>query len=381
MRIGLVTLYRGYNYGTSLQAYALKTYIEHLGYQTDIIWKRQGAHSGRDIRVEKIFRMFERSIFRPNLLKETLKGYLGNFRNAPSEEIKKKYLDFTEQKLKIHALTNKQLKSYANSAETLSIVCGSDQIWKVNGANVDPMFYLQFAPEYKRVAYAPSFGGASVPNYNKKIISRYLKSIPNITVREKSGIKIVSQLTGRKVKSMLDPTLLIDWHELIKPVNEKYILMYFLDEPSESILQEIVKIAKVKGEKIYAIPHKFDEYDKYPEIQLKSVGPAEFPSIIANAECIYTDSFHGTAFSVNLNRPFWTFQRNYKSFNSQSFRITDFLELVGLSSQYVTKEQQSQFEASFPEIKFKRVNDVLNKQRKIAKNYLTASFKNCMYKQ
>lgn len=381
MRIGLVTLYRGYNYGTSLQAYALKTYIERLGYKTDIIWKSEGAHSGRDIRFEKLFRIFGRSIFRPNLLKETLKGYLGNFRNAPSEEIKKKYLDFTEQKLKIHALTNKQLKSYANSVETLSVVCGSDQIWKVNGANVDPMFYLQFAPEYKRVAYAPSFGGASVPNYNKKIISKYLKSIPNITVREKSGIKIVSQLTGRKVKSVLDPTLLIDWHELIKPVNKKYILMYFLDEPSESVLQEIVKIAKAKGEKIYAIPHKFDEYNKYSEIQLKSIGPAEFPSIIANADCIYTDSFHGTAFSVNLNRPFWTFQRNYKSFNSQSFRITDFLELVGLSSQYVTKDQQLQFEASFPELKYKGVNDLLNKQREIAKDYLITSFKNCMYKQ
>lgn len=380
MRIGLVTLYRGYNYGTSLQAYALKTYIERLGYETDIIWKNEGAHSGRDIRIEKLFRMFKRSIFRPNLLKETVKGYLGNFRNAPSEEIKQKYLEFTENNLNIHALNNNQLKKFANSQQTLAVVCGSDQIWKVNAANVDPMFYLQFAPKYKRVAYAPSFGGASVPNYNKKIISRYLKSIPNITVREKSGIKIVSQLTGRKVKSMLDPTLLIDWHELIRPVNEKYILMYFLDEPSESILQEIVKTAKSKGEKIYAIPHKFDEYDKYPEIQLKPVGPADFPSIIANAECVYTDSFHGTAFSVNLNRPFWTFQRNYKSFNSQSFRITDFLELVGLSSQYVTKEQQSQFEASFPELKFKRVNDILNKQRGIAKNYLTESFKNCMYK-
>ncbi|MGA3234627.1 hypothetical protein ACA593_18305, partial [Lactiplantibacillus pentosus] len=73
-QIGLVTLYRGYNYGTSLQAYALKTYLEQLGYETDIIWKREGAHSGRDIRFEKLFRMFKQSILRPNLLKETVKA-------------------------------------------------------------------------------------------------------------------------------------------------------------------------------------------------------------------------------------------------------------------------------------------------------------------
>lgn len=74
MKIGLVTLYRGYNYGTSLQVYTLKTFLEQLSYETDIIWKREGAHSGRDIRFEKLFRMFKRSILRPNLLKEIVKA-------------------------------------------------------------------------------------------------------------------------------------------------------------------------------------------------------------------------------------------------------------------------------------------------------------------
>lgn len=375
MRIGLVTLYRGYNYGTSLQAYALKTYIERLGYQTDIIWKSEGAHSGRDIRFEKLYRMFKRSILRPHLFKETLIGYLGNFNNAPSKEVRQKYLSFTEKNLNVYALSNRQLKNYAESSGTLAIVCGSDQIWKVNAANVDPMFYLQFVPEYKRVAYAPSFGGSSVPSYNKKIISEYLNSIPNITVREKSGIKIVQQLTGRKVQSAIDPTLLIDWHELIKPIGEKYILMYFLDEPSDFVLRKIVKIARNKGLKIYAIPHKFGKYAKYPEINLRLIGPAEFPSIIANASCIYTDSFHGTAFSVNLNRPFWTLQRNYKSFKSQSSRITDFLDLVNLSDQYVTQENQSSLE--LPGLDFENANKILNKQRKISRKYLSDAFKKC----
>lgn len=376
MRIGLVTLYRGYNYGTSLQAYALKTYIERLGYKTDIIWKSEGAHSGRDIRFEKVLRMLKRSIFRPNLLKETVKGYLGNFYNAPSKEIKQKYIDFTEERLNVHALSNKELKDYASSSETLAVVCGSDQIWKINAANVDPMFYLQFVPKYKRVAYAPSFGGASVPNYNKKIITKYLKSIPYITVREKSGIEVVKKLTNREVKSVMDPTLLIDWHEFIKPINGKYVLMYFLDEPSDSTLSKIVKVAKEKGLGIYAIPHKFDKYNKYPEIQLKSIGPAEFPSIIANASCVYTDSFHGTAFSVNLNRPFWTFQRNYKSFKSQSSRITDFLELVGLSSQYIFLSQSDNSQINFPVIDYKNVNNILKNQREVSKSYLLNSFNN-----
>lgn len=374
MKIGLVTLYRGYNYGTSLQAYALKTYLEQLGYETDIIWKREGAHSGRDIRFEKLFRMFKRAILRPNLLKETVKGYLGNIHNAPSKEIKQKYLEFTEQKLKVHALSNKQLKEFASSPKTLAVVCGSDQIWKVNAANVDPMFYLQFVPKRKRVAYAPSFGGASIPDYNKKIISKYLKSIPYISVREKSGVDVVYRLTGKKVESVIDPTLLIDWHELIKPIKEDYVLLYFLDEPADSVLKKVVEVARKKQLKIYAIPHQFEKYNKYPDIHLKSVGPLEFPSIIANASCVYTDSFHGTAFSVNLNRPFMTFQRNYKSFKSQSSRITNFLELFNLSIQYITLEQQKDFNPDFPQIDFGNVNQVLKKQREKSYKYLTNTF-------
>lgn len=380
MRIGLVTLYRGYNYGTSLQAYALKTYIERLGYQTDIIWKSEGAHSGRDIRFEKVYRMFKRSILRPHLFKETLKGYLGNFDNAPSKEVRQKYLSFTEKNLNVYALSNRQLKNYAKSSETLAVVCGSDQIWKVNAANVEPMFYLQFVPEHKRVAYAPSFGGTVVPKYNKKIISKYLKSIPYITVREKSGVNIVKQLTGRSVQSVIDPTLLIDWHEFIKYKEDKYILMYFLDEPSDAVLKGIVKLSREKGLKIYAIPHQFEKYNKYPEIQLKPIGPEEFPSLIANSSCVYTDSFHGTAFSVNLNRPFWTFQRNYKSFRSQSSRITDFLQLVNLNSQYITQKKQFEFDFAVPQLDFKSVNRILNNQRKISNQYLINSFKNCNLK-
>lgn len=376
MRVGLVTLYRGYNYGTSLQAYALKTYLEQLGYETDIIWKSEGAHSGRDIRLEKLFRMFKRSIFRPNLLKETVKGYLGNFHNAPSKEIRQKYLDFTEQNLKVHALSNKQLREFAASPKTLAVVCGSDQIWKVNAANVDPMFYLQFVPKYKRVAYAPSFGGAAVPNYNKKIISNYLTSIPYISVRENSGIDVVYQLTGRKVDSVIDPTLLIDWHEFIKPNKDNYILLYFLDEPSDFVLKKIVEVARKKQLNIYAIPHQFNKYNQYPEIQLKSIGPLEFPSIIANANCVYTDSFHGTAFSVNLNRPFMTFQRNYKSFKGQSARITNFLQLFNLSSRYITLQQQTCFNPDFPRINFKSVDQVLKSQRTKSYKYLTNAFKN-----
>lgn len=43
-------------------------------------------------------------------------------------------------------------------------VCGSDQVWCTTTTYVDPLMYLRFAPQEKRIAYAPSLGRDYIPN-------------------------------------------------------------------------------------------------------------------------------------------------------------------------------------------------------------------------
>lgn len=62
-KIGICTLYTGYNYGSALQATATKAVLKQLGYEPEI-WKLSGGLVyGRDIRIKKILCMGLRLAF------------------------------------------------------------------------------------------------------------------------------------------------------------------------------------------------------------------------------------------------------------------------------------------------------------------------------
>lgn len=373
MRVGIVTLYRGYNYGTSLQAYALKKYISSLGYDAQIIWTDENTESGRDVRIGKIFRIIRRSVIRPALFKRTFLGYKNSLTAEMSQAIKQKFLDFTKEELQVQGMNMKELKKFAVSDGTAAVVCGSDQIWSAAGANVEPLYFLQFVPEEKRVAYAPSFGSSTVPSYNRKLIQKYLKGFAHISVREDQGAKIVKELTGRDVAVVLDPTLLQKWDVEKKVIEEKdYIVAYFLNEPSQAALESLKKASEKLTCPIVAFPYKHLSYNEIQEIVYPDIGPKEFVSVIKNAKCVYTDSFHGTAFSINLQVPFWTFSRNYKGVVEQSSRITSLLEKMNLTERYITSQSVCDADSN---LDFSFAQKKLERERIISKRYLSEALK------
>ena len=366
--IGIITLYRGYNYGTSLQAYALKKVIGELGYYATILWTDENAHSGRDIRINKVLRMGFRMLIHPDLFKHTIEAYNRSLRQPLDDAIKSKFIEFEKKYLQVKGLPFQKLKNFAYAADTQAIVCGSDQIWSAAGANIEPLYYLQFAPQNKRVAYAPSFGASEIPAYNKALIKRYLQGFHRISVREKRGAEIVKELLGIDVPVLIDPTLLLDWNEWKDGANNKdYILLYFLDEPSDDTIDYIQWLADNIAAEVYALPYRFKKYEKLPFLKYITAGPEEFVSLVSNAKFVLTDSFHGTAFSINFNVPFYTFARNYGSVR-QTSRITSLLQTFGLEKQYIECVQQ--VIKSVPSLDFTRSNEILTEQRKKAEKYL-----------
>ena len=64
-------------------------------------------------------------------------------------------------------------------------------------------------------------------------------------------------------------------------------------------------------------------------IEEKGVGIAEFLSLISHANAVYTDSFHGCAFSIIFKKEFYI-----ASFDNL-FRIQDICEKLGITNRYV----------------------------------------------
>lgn len=356
----LSSIYTGFNYGTSLQALAMKMLTEKYGYDSKIVAHKSSLSKGRDIRISKILTMFFRTMFRPSLFKKTFLTYTTSIGKNIDEITKKKFYQYTNDCINPSLCSKTQIKKM--SKEAFACVCGSAQIWNTEAVYVSPMFYLRYAPKNKRIAYAPSLGKEYVPNYNKRLLKKYINEIPYVSVRETQGAKVIRDLTSREVPVVLDPTLLFsyeDWNKYSKKTFlEDYVLIYFLDEPSEKTIDLINKTYPDK--KKISILYDFERYSKLKNHEHFSAGPSEFLDLIHGAEFIYTDSFHGLAFCINYNKKFYIFDRNYGVASPQSSRIRSIIDLFGMKDAYITYDTE---QVNYFNYDYEAVNKILGDLR------------------
>ena len=353
-KVGIITFHASHNYGSMLQAYALQQVVLGMGYDCEIINFRSVA---------------QKEMYKPIFMRGTLYGKCVRFiiQATYALGILKKYRlfeKFLKENLILSSKEYNTLKDLENADFNYDyFISGSDQIWNSTTLYVDPLYYLRFAPSYKRVALAPSFGRDYIADYNRSKMSIWISDYPYISVREKSGVSLIEEMTGRKAQHLLDPTLVItseEWKKFLEIKEHKrqnYILAYFLDEPSDYARLQLLKLKNEMGCEIKSIPFIFKNME-YSDASI-AAGPKEFVSLIANARLVCTDSFHGTAFSLNMHTPFYTFEREYGAANKQSERILSILSMVGMMQRY----EPHITECSIDEIDFNYSDLVLSKER------------------
>lgn len=371
-KVGLITIFTGYNYGTTLQAFAMNELLSKIGYTPVMVWYNDSIVRGRDIRITKLAKMFFRTFFRPKLFKKTFKTYANSLEKGMTAESKRLFAEFTDKYLDINKMSYCKMKFFARKKEIAAFVCGSAQIWNAEAVYVSPLYYLRFAPPEKRIAYAPSMGKSAVPPYNRKVLAKYINEFSHISIRENQGAKIIKELTGRTAPVVLDPTLAVNrefWlSRFSADKSEDYILFYFLDKPKDSVLKKLRKISSETGKKILALPYAYDVLSEFEDISFVDAGPEKFVSLIANADFVCTDSFHGIAFAINLNIPFLVFDRNYGTATEQSSRIRSILSIIGLEDRFV--ENEHRLPEGYKHIDFETVNERLNKEQEKSIDYL-----------
>lgn len=334
--IGIITYHHYYNYGTMLQAMALQKAIEKLDYDAELIdFKQDNTLSKFDLFCVRIKRI-------PVYLRN-IKKYIGlnsvkqrfDYRNLQFEEFYKKNLIVS-------------LKKYRTSDELCmdppqydGYIVGSDQTWNPNVGRNPEAFYLTFVKERKRRgSYAPSIGLSNFSLEEKLRLKPLLDGINYLSCREHQGAELISELTGRSVKTVLDPTFLLEsneWDEYSddnnQNIKERYILQYFLGDVIEC-RDFVEKLSEVTGLKVIVLPHSYLDITKENCVYCS---PANFISLVKNADYICTDSFHGTAFSINYNKNFFAFHKRKNSeTGSDNSRITDILHRLNLDNRLIT---------------------------------------------
>ena len=278
-KVGIATVFTGFNYGSALQAYAVKSIISDAGYEAELLKLGGSIVAGRDVRLGKLLALGVRSLFSSGGLK-AIKNYKKSMSKRISINAEEMFKTFTAKELRPTVVSYGGLKRISKDDEYIAFVCGSDQVWNSASYYVDPFYYLRFAPKEKRIAFAPSFGRDFIPEYNQVKIKRYVSDIPDKSTRESSGAKIIEELTGEKVEALVDPTLVLssrEWEERLglRSNNEKYLLAYFLDKPNEKSIKIITELSEKYNLKVLRLPYEIECGDW----KSMDAGPKEFVNL------------------------------------------------------------------------------------------------------
>lgn len=371
--IGIITYHHSYNYGTILQAYATQLLVEKKGYKTEFIdYQQKNQQSKWDVLLLRIRRIpvYLSKIGKYAVIhkvKKNQKMWMEQFDCFYTQYFqlgKKQYTDITEL--------------MDNPPQYDGYLVGSDQTWNPNVSNNTDAFYLSFvASSKKKGSYAPSIAVPYLTSSQEERFKHLLHDFQFLSCREKQGTKMLQNLLKKEVTNVLDPTLMIkkdEWLSMVKTKTsrEPYILIYFLGDNAEH-REFVEELSRFTGLRIVCIPISYLEIKNKNYEQIWA-NPIQFIELINGAEIICTDSFHGTMFSINFNKDFFSFcKMNDNNKLSENSRLHDALEMFGLSNRLITSTNKMlylQGKKSL-QIDYNRVNDILERERHHSNNYLS----------
>lgn len=348
MKIAMVTFQRAVNHGASLQMYALYKTLLKTGNQVKVIdyVPDYPKHPG------------------------SWKQKVANVLNYRYDRIKeKKYENFRRELIGQDMTAPIRYDKLTDIEKDFDLfIAGSDQLWNYHCGYFDKYYFLDFLKDdSKKHTYAVSFNLKSIPKDKIDEYKRRILPFEQISVRETDGAEAVKELTGKNALIHVDPTLLLnkkEWESILpKAPNEKYIAIYTLGKPVK-LVEKARELAKATGCKIYYLSDFFSNLDLK---HIRGLGPLEFLSFLDNAEYVFTNSFHGTAFSVNLHKNFFC---EFNMQNNYNFRAEALIKKCRLLERAVDNTDDV-VSVSKKAIEWDKVEAVLNEERARSQKYLS----------
>lgn len=360
MKVGIITYHFAQNYGSVLQCYALQEYLKRTGYNVRIINyvsdKQEKNNSFSDGLKAKI----------RNILFLTIKNKIQN-KFEKFKEFREEYLCETKR---ISNLT--ELETLVRTEKFDFVISGSDQVFNPNINDFDMAFVLPFKTSAKKIAYAASLGNAGESELQQ--IKKSILDFNKISLRELEDEHTFENIIGISASVVCDPVFLLsreEWTTRISNIktniniHEKYLLCYFIHKKyMNKSIKLAKKIAKEKNLKIIFINAGYNLNSLNKET-LVDCGPKEFLKLFYNAEYICTDSFHGTSFSIILNKNFICFDSKY---NLKDNRRKNLLNELKLGSKFLYVENNN---IKIENINFSKTNKIMKEFSNRSKKFLS----------
>ena len=370
MKTGLVTFYHIHHYGALLQAAATQRAVESLGSSCEII----------DYYVNQNNALFRK----PTGIGSAAADAHTALHYQALKRRYERFEKFSRDHLRISGHRFESLEELRNAELPYDLILsGSDQIWNPKifpDGHFDPVFFGTFSQK-RKIAYAPSFGIPRIPEGMEEELRGYLRQFSHVSVREQQGQQIVEEITGHHAPVALDPTLLLtqeQWSEMAADIGlgNGYILCYCISKPG-ALTSYIHRLAEETGlpvVQLCGIRRKV-----HPKATcVLDAGPAEFLGLFQNASYVCTNSFHGTVFSVQFRKPFFTAVHTTELAAPERSRTFSILNRLGLTERIIGKGDTADLDAP---IDWEQVRQRLCEARSHSMDYLRAALEGRPYEE
>lgn len=354
MKIAVITMHAVKNYGSTLQTYATQKVLEEKGMEIEII--NYIRKKNLDSNLAETWTQNDKGLkkaVKKTILKPTLWRW------------KKVFNSYVEKYIHVSPVIYTSEGDLRKHPVQANIFCtGSDQVWNSGWNNgIEEPFYLTFVPDnVPKIALAASIGKPRLTKEECDKVFPYLRRYDYVSIRETSSVEFLKNLGFDKVEFCLDPTQLLTREQWIEHavkyryMPEKYVLIYQLNH-DEQFDHYAVEFARRKGLPLYRICTRYDQARLsgkplfIPQVQ-------QWLSLVADASYVLTNSFHATAFCINLNTQFVSIFPN-----EYSCRIRDVLSLFGLEERRL--KNYDQLDIADKPIDFEKTNQILivNRER------------------
>lgn len=307
--VGIMSMQRIFNYGSSLQAYALRRLVQDT--------RPDAAVTFVDYRPEATLIPAETSrgpfaratakIREYSAVDASLRNKLAFFNHKRTYA--KKYFPLVG----IRPVLNRDLDLDVQ-------IIGSDEVFNCVQANTNVGFardlFGHASPARRVVSYAASFGNTTLAKIDAAGVRAKLRedllTFDAISVRDRNSARIVHDLTERDAELNLDPTLVYDFAQERRSLipaarqrNEKYVVVYgysgrFSNEENAAVR----RYARSLGARVLAFGGLQASADEFIDCD-----PFTLLAYFRDAEAVITDTFHGTIFSIINETPFATIIR------------------------------------------------------------------------
>lgn len=371
-RVGIMTMHRIRNYGSSLQAYGLRRLVEGVAEGAVVTFvdytpgvplqKDAGARdSGSDL---------------GNTLRKA-----ATYARGPGRAIDRlRFLRHKESYArKNYPLVGIPAKPNLDTNLDLQII-GSDEVFNCVQSNPRVGYsrdLFGYGSQASRViTYAGSFGNTTLQKLEavgiRESLEYDLSRLNAISVRDENSASIVSELLGKMPPIHIDPALAYDFmtHEKRIPSrqmqNTPYVAVYgypgrFKKQENEAIRQYARRISAT----VLCLGGVQDCGDRFVDCD-----PFELLAYFRDAEAVVSDTFHGVIFALINRRPFAAIVRDSvgQSYGNEE-KIGYLLRSMGVTAQRVTNASGIA-EVLANEIDYASVQHRLEHERARAREYL-----------